>query len=78
MAESEYQTVVRDLARYRGFRRNTSSRVTCESVHFGASVSLNGIKKKVVGRLDSRFENFEADAAGEPTDFEASEVYGLH
>jgi carboxypeptidase C (cathepsin A) len=28
----------------------------------------------VVGRLDSRFENYEADAAGERTEYDASEV----
>ena len=31
-------------------------------------------KQKVVGRLDSRFENYETDTAGERTDFDASEV----
>ncbi len=74
MSPSEYQTVVKDMARYTGLTAKYIEQSNLRISPFRWFRELERDKRKVVGRLDSRFENYEADAAGERTEFDASEV----
>lgn len=74
ISPAEHQTAVKDLARYTGLSTKYLEQANLRISPFRWFRELERDKRKVVGRLDSRFENYEADAAGERTDFDASEV----
>ncbi|MFL6447232.1 MAG: S10 family peptidase [Bryobacteraceae bacterium] len=74
ISPSDYQTAVKDIARYTGLSARYIEQSNLRISPFRWLRELERDKRKVVGRLDSRFENYEADAAGERTDFDASEV----
>ena len=71
---AEYQKVVQDLARFTGLTPKYIEQTNLRISPYRWFRELERDKRKTVGRLDSRFEGYEADAAGERTDYDASEA----
>ncbi len=72
--QAEYHKVVQDLARFTGLSPKYIEQTNLRISPFRWFRELERDKRKTVGRLDSRFEGYEADAAGERTDYDASEA----
>lgn len=66
--------VVADLARFTGLSTKYVEQTNLRVSPFRWFRELERDGRYLIGRLDSRFENYEADAAGERMEFDASEV----
>ncbi len=74
LTPEESRKVAEDMARLTGLTPKYIEQANLRVSPFRWFRELERDKRKTVGRLDSRFESYEADAAGERTDFDASEV----
>lgn len=74
LTAAERTKVAADLARYTGLSTKYIEQTNLRVSPFRWFRELERDKRLLIGRLDSRFENFEADAAGERMEFDASEV----
>ncbi|MBZ5723636.1 MAG: peptidase S10 [Acidobacteriia bacterium] len=74
LAPSEYQKVVADLARFTGlspkYIEHSNLRISPQRWF----KELERDQRKTIGRLDSRFEGMDADAAGERNEYDSSEA----
>ncbi len=74
LSPEEYKKVVADTARYTGLTPKYVEQTNLRISPFRWFKELERDKRRTVGRLDSRFEGMEADAAGERVDYDASEA----
>lgn len=74
LSAADQNKVVADLARYTGLSTKYLEQTNLRVSPFRWFRELERDKRLMIGRLDSRFENYEADAAGERMEFDASEV----
>ncbi len=74
MTPAEHEKVVQDMARYTGLSAKYIEESNLRVSPFRWFKELERDKRRTVGRLDSRFEGMEADAAGERVDYDASEA----
>jgi carboxypeptidase C (cathepsin A) len=74
LAPAEYQKIVKSLARFTGlapkYLEETNLRISPQRWF----KELKRDKRRTVGRLDSRFEGMDADAAGERNEYDSSEA----
>ena len=71
---ADYQKVVQDIARFTGLKPQYVEETNLRIAPFRWFKELERDKRRTIGRLDSRFEGMEADAAGERPDYDASEA----
>jgi carboxypeptidase C (cathepsin A) len=74
LSPAEHQKVVQDLARFTGLSPKYIEEANLRVSPFRWFKELERDKRRTVGRLDSRFEGIEADAAGESVDYDPSEA----
>ncbi|HEX4750561.1 MAG TPA: peptidase S10 [Bryobacteraceae bacterium] len=74
LTKEEYDKVVADMARYTGLSPKYIMEANLRVTPFRWFKELERDKRRTVGRLDSRFEGMEADAAGERVEYDASEA----
>ena len=74
LSTAEYQKVVADTARMTGLSPDYIEQTNLRISPFRWFKELERKKRRTIGRLDSRFEGMEADAAGERIEYDASEA----
>jgi carboxypeptidase C (cathepsin A) len=74
LSPAERQKVVQDLARFTGLSPKYIEEANLRVSPFRWFKELERDKRRTVGRLDSRFEGIEADAAGESPEYDPSEA----
>src|SRR5579884_1381896 len=74
LSKEEYQKVVADMARYTALSPKFIEECNLRVSPFRWFRELERDKRRTVGRLDSRFEGMEADAAGERAEYDPSEA----
>ncbi len=74
LAPSEYQKVVKDIARFTGLSPKYIEESNLRISPFRWFKELKRDKRQTIGRLDSRFEGMDADAAGERVEYDSSEA----
>ena len=74
LSPEEYKKVVADVARYTGLSQKYVEETNLRISPFRWFKELERDKRRTIGRLDSRFEGMEADAAGERVEYDASEA----
>jgi len=74
LSKEEYQKVVTDMARYTGLSPKYLEECNLRVSPQRWFKELERDKRRTVGRLDSRFEGMDADAAGERYEYDASEA----
>jgi carboxypeptidase C (cathepsin A) len=74
LSKEEYQKVVADMARLTALSPKYIEESNLRVTPFRWFKELERDKRRTVGRLDSRFEGMEADAAGERVEYDASEA----
>lgn len=74
LSKEEYDKVVADMARYTGLSPKYIEECNLRVSPFRWFKELERDKRRTVGRLDSRFEGMEADAAGERVEYDPSEA----
>jgi len=72
--QAEYQKVVQDLAHFTGLKPKYIEESNLRISPFRWFKELERDKRRTVGRLDSRFEGMDADAAGEREEYDPSEA----
>ena len=70
----EHQKVVQDLAKYTGLSTKYIEEANLRISSFRWFKELERDKRRTVGRLDSRFEGMDVDAAGERVEYDPSEA----
>ena len=71
---AEAQKVVQDIARFTGLSPKYIVQTKLRISPFRWFKELERDKRRTIGRLDSRFEGIEADAAGERAEYDPSEA----
>jgi carboxypeptidase C (cathepsin A) len=74
LSKDEYQKVVADMARYTGLSPQYIEEANLRVSPFRWFKELERDKRRTMGRLDSRFEGMDADAAGERVEYDPSEA----
>ena len=74
LSSAEHQKVVEDLAHYTGLSTKFIEQANLRVSPFRWFKELERDKRLTIGRLDSRFEGMEADAAGERVEYDPSEA----
>ncbi len=74
LSPEEYHKVVQDMAHYTALSPKYIEEANLRVSPFRWFKELERDKRRTVGRLDSRFEGMEADAAGERVDYDPSEA----
>ncbi|HVN09869.1 MAG TPA: peptidase S10 [Patescibacteria group bacterium] len=74
LSPDEYQKVVADYARFTGLKPKFIEECNLRVSSFRWFKELERDKRRTVGRLDSRFEGIDADAAGERPEYDSSEA----
>jgi carboxypeptidase C (cathepsin A) len=74
LSPDEYQKVVKDMARYTALSPKFIEQCNLRVTPFRWFKELERDKRRTVGRLDSRFEGMDADAAGERPEYDPSEA----
>ncbi|MBZ5625912.1 MAG: peptidase S10 [Acidobacteriia bacterium] len=74
LSSAERQKVVKDLARFTGLSTKYIEESNLRISPQRWFKELERDKRKTVGRLDSRFEGMDADAAGERNEYDSSEA----
>jgi carboxypeptidase C (cathepsin A) len=74
MTPAEHQKIVKDLARFTGLTPTYIEQTNLRISPFRWFKELERDKRLTVGRLDSRFEGMDVDAAGERNEYDASEA----
>jgi carboxypeptidase C (cathepsin A) len=74
LSAAEHQRVVADLARFTGLTPKYIEQTNLRISPFRWFKELERDKRRTIGRLDSRFEGMDADAAGERVEYDPSEA----
>ena len=74
MSPAEYQKTVKELARFTGLSTKYIEETNLRISPFRWFKELERDKRRTVGRLDSRFEGMDVDAAGETAEYDSSEA----
>ncbi len=74
LSPSEYQKVVQDIARFTGLSPKYVEQSNLRISPQRWFKELERDKRKTIGRLDSRFEGMDVDAAGERNEYDSSEA----
>jgi len=74
LAPAEYQKVVQDIAHFTALSPNYIEQSNLRVSSFRWFKELERDKRRTVGRLDSRFEGMDVDAAGERNEYDSSEA----
>jgi carboxypeptidase C (cathepsin A) len=74
MTPAEHQKIVEDLAHYTGLSTKYIEQANLRVSPFRWFKELERDKRRTVGRLDSRFEGMDVDAAGERDEYDPSEA----
>ncbi len=74
LTPAERQKVVQDMARFTGLSPKYIEESNLRVSPFRWFKELERDKRRTVGRLDSRFEGMDVDAAGERVEYDASEA----
>ena len=74
MTPAEHQKIVDDIAHYTGLSTKYIEQTNLRVSPFRWFKELERDKRRTVGRLDSRFEGMDVDAAGERDEYDPSEA----
>jgi carboxypeptidase C (cathepsin A) len=74
LSPAERQKVVQDLARFTGLTPKYIEQTNLRISSFRWFKELERDKRRTIGRLDSRFEGMDVDAAGERVEYDPSEA----
>jgi len=74
LSTAEHQKVVEDLAHYTGLSTKFIEEANLRVSPFRWFKELERDKRRTIGRLDSRFEGMDVDAAGERNEYDPSEA----
>jgi carboxypeptidase C (cathepsin A) len=74
LSTAEYQKVVQDIARFTGLSTKYIEQCNLRVSPFRWFKELERDKRRTIGRLDSRFEGIDVDAAGERFEYDPSEA----
>ena len=74
LSPAEYQKVVQDIARFTGLSTKYIEQSNLRVSPFRWFKELERDKRRTIGRLDSRFEGIDVDAAGERVEYDPSEA----
>ena len=74
LSPEEHQKVVADLARFTGLSTRFIEEANLRVSPFRWFKELEREKRRTIGRLDSRFEGMDVDAAGERNEYDPSEA----
>jgi carboxypeptidase C (cathepsin A) len=74
LSPAEYQKTVKELARFTGLSTKYIEETNLRISPFRWFKELERDKRRTVGRLDSRFEGMDVDAAGETAEYDSSEA----
>jgi carboxypeptidase C (cathepsin A) len=74
LASAEHQKVVEDIAHYTGLSTKYIEEANLRVSPFRWFKELERDKRRTIGRLDSRFEGMDVDAAGERIEYDPSEA----
>jgi carboxypeptidase C (cathepsin A) len=74
LSPAEYQKIVKDLARFTGLTPKYIEQANLRISPQRWFKELERDKRRTVGRLDSRFEGMDVDAAGERYEYDSSEA----
>ena len=74
LSQAEYQKTVKELARFTGLSTKYIEQTNLRISPFRWFKELERDKRRTVGRLDSRFEGMDVDAAGETVEYDSSEA----
>ena len=74
LSEADHQKVVQDLARFTGLTPKYIEQTNLRVSPFRWFKELERDKRRTIGRLDSRFEGMDVDAAGERFEYDPSEA----
>jgi carboxypeptidase C (cathepsin A) len=74
ISPADYQKVVRDISRMTGLSEKYVEETNLRISPFRWFKELERDKRRTIGRLDSRFEGMDADAAGERDEYDPSEA----
>ena len=74
LSPEEHQKVAEDLAHYTGLSVNYIEEANLRVSPFRWFKELERDKRRTIGRLDSRFEGMDVDAAGERNEYDPSEA----
>ncbi|HWG58836.1 MAG TPA: hypothetical protein VN661_07290 [Candidatus Acidoferrales bacterium] len=74
LSQADYQKVVQDIARFTGLSPKYIEETNLRISPFRWFKELERDKRRTVGRLDSRFEGMDSDAAGERPEYDPSEA----
>lgn len=74
LSPADYQKVVEDMAHFTALKPQFIEQCNLRVSPFRWFRELERDKRRTVGRLDSRFEGMEADAAGERPEYDPSEA----
>jgi carboxypeptidase C (cathepsin A) len=74
LSTAEYQKVVQDIARFTGLSTKYIEQTNLRVSPFRWFKELERDKRRTIGRLDSRFEGVDVDAAGERFEYDPSEA----
>lgn len=74
ISAADYQKVVQDMARLTGLSPKYIEQSNLRITPFRWFKELERDKRRTVGRLDSRFEGMDVDAAGERNEYDSSEA----
>jgi carboxypeptidase C (cathepsin A) len=74
LSTAEHQKVVQDMARFTGLSPKYIEQANLRVSPFRWFKELERDKRRTIGRLDSRFEGMDVDAAGEREEYDPSEA----
>jgi carboxypeptidase C (cathepsin A) len=74
ISPDEYKKVVQDIARFTGLSPKYIEQTNLRISSFRWFKELERDKRRTIGRLDSRFEGIDVDAAGERPEYDPSEA----
>lgn len=74
LTQAEYQKIVQDIARFTGLSPKYIEQTNLRISPFRWFKELERDKRRTIGRLDSRFEGMDVDAAGERPEYDSSEA----
>jgi carboxypeptidase C (cathepsin A) len=74
LSPADYQKVVQEIARFTGLKPTYIEQANLRVSPFRWFKELKRDKRRTIGRLDSRFEGMDVDAAGERFEYDSSEA----
>src|SRR5947209_9302137 len=74
LTQAEHQKIVQDIAHFTGLSPKYIEQTNLRISPFRWFKELERDKRRTIGRLDSRFEGIDVDAAGERAEYDSSEA----